>query len=431
MTRPVTHNAVVIALFGIVLGGCGSETTKGEGGTGGILGMGGTATGGAMPGSGGTSSSGGIAGAGWSGSGGSPGTGGVPGTGGILATGGTSGPGGTTSTGGTSGPGGTTGSGGVTSSGGGTSTGGMSTTGGATNTGGARVTGGQSGTDAGGTSGSAGQGGGRATTPTCTTGLALSIGDNHATLQHDGRSRSYIAYVPRSIESDIAVPLVLDFHGSGDTSARQESWSGWREKADQEGFIVVYPDGVGNTWNVGNCCGQALSENVDDVDFTRALIEAVSTAACIDAKRVYATGMSNGAGFVHRLACEAADVIAAIAAASADLVTDPCTPARPISELSVRGLDDTMVAYEGGNTGSTGWYSPGAVETLELWKEIDQCTGSVHTSSEYCQTYSSCGAGVEVSLCSLPNTGHGLYQNPVGFDVPEIAWEMFQRQPMP
>ena len=209
----------------------------------------------------------------------------------------------------------------------------------------------------------------------CPSSSTLKAGDNRATLQFGGRSRSYGVYVPSSVKAGTAVPLLFDFHGSGASGTQEASSSGWKKKADQAGFIMVYPDGVGKAWNVGNCCGEALSGNVDDVGFTRAMIEAISQAACIDRKRVYATGMSNGAGLAHRLACEAADVIAAIAAASADLVTDPCTPARPISELSVRGLDDTMVAYAGGNTGSTGWYSPGAKGTLELWKKIDQCTG--------------------------------------------------------
>ena len=175
----------------------------------------------------------------------------------------------------------------------------------------------------------------------------------------------------------------------------------------------------------------AASEDVDDVGFTRAMIEAVGQTACIDAKRIYVTGMSNGAGSAQRLARQAADVIAAIAAASADLVTDPCTPARPISELSLRGLSDTMVDYAGESVGSTGWYSPGAKGTLELWKKIDQCTGSVQTTRQYWETYSACSAGVEITLCSLPNTGHDTYNNAVGLSVPDVAWEVFQRQPMP
>ncbi|MET0385871.1 MAG: PHB depolymerase family esterase [Polyangiales bacterium] len=255
-------------------------------------------------------------------------------------------------------------------------------------------------------------------------------GERTAMLEHGGRMRRYLLHVPPGLPAS-PVPLVLDFHGNGSSARQEASGSGWAEKADAKGFVVAYPDGVGGGWNVGNCCGEALAEKIDDVGFAKALVTALSSEACIDPRRVYATGISNGAGLSHRLACEAADVFAAIAAASADLVTDPCTPARPISELSVRGLDDTLVAYAGGNTGSTGWYSPGAKGTLDLWKTIDMCTGAVDTTSrEHCETYASCAAGVEITLCSLPGTGHILYNNSLDFSVPDVAWEMFERQPM-
>lgn len=264
----------------------------------------------------------------------------------------------------------------------------------------------------------------------CSRATTLSAGDSMHMLDHGGRARHYLVHVPSNLPAMTAVPLVLDFHGNGSSAAQEAGGSGWKALADAEGFIAVHPEGVGRGWNVGNCCGEALSGKVDDVGFAKAIVSALSSAACIDAKRVYATGISNGAGLAHRLACEAADVFAAIAAASADLVTDPCTPARPISELSVRGLRDTLVAYEGGNTGSTGWYSPGAKMTLQLWKNIDRCTSPVDTSREHCETYTGCADGVEVTLCSLPNTGHILYDNALGFDVAKTAWAMFERQPM-
>ena len=265
----------------------------------------------------------------------------------------------------------------------------------------------------------------------CPVTSSLKLGDNRRTLMHGGRSRSFSVRVPASLPTGTAVPLVLDFHGNGSNSSAEASGSGWREKGEERKFIVAYPDGVGGSWNVGNCCGQALSGKVDDVGFARAIVADISGVACVDPKRVYATGISNGAGLAHRLACEAADVFAAIAATSADLVTDPCKPARPIAELSIRGLNDTLVAYEGGNTGSTGWYSPGAKGTLMLWKEINRCTGVVKMSRQYCETYDSCAANVEVTLCSLPNTGHILYDNRLGFKVPDVAWELFERQRLP
>ena len=422
--------ATTIALIAFGLGACGAKSTPEGGGTGGAVNQGGAV------GNGGAQSTGGTAGSSAASSkGGAPGSGGSGGA--ATASGGVKGSGGRSGSGGTiSGP--------ATGSGGGTATGGEEgrTTGGATGST-ARPDAGLS-RDA-----NPNDAVGDAARQTdvdalvaqtdatgekpvqCPSTNTLKAGDTRLTLQHDGRDRSYRVYVPSSVKAGTAVPLIFDFHGHGGSSTQEESSSGWKKKADQVGFIVVYPDGIDSSWNVGSCCGLPMSENIDDVGFTKAMIEAVSAAACIDAKRIYATGMSNGAGFAQRLACEAADVIAAIASASADLVTDPCTPARPISELSVRGLTDTMVAYAGGKTGSTGWYSPGAEGTLELWKEINGCTGPVQTVHQYCETYTTCSAGVEIILCSLPDTGHDTYNNAVGLNVPDVAWEMFQRQPMP
>jgi polyhydroxybutyrate depolymerase len=421
-SRHLLRKACLIAPLIFGLGACGEKGSSVVGGTGGVA----TSSGGTQ-GSGGATSSGGVSGAG-----------------GSSASGGSVGTGGATEKGGAPGSGGRTGSGGMSSA---TTTGGSSrtATGGTISTGGSTATGGSTGqADAGSSRDASSNDAAKddvasdapsprsdATAVQCPSTNTLKTGDSTQTLQQGSRTRSYRVYVPSSVKAGTAVPLIFDFHGHGANASQEESSSGWKKKADQVGFIVAYPEGYDSSWNVGSCCGLAMSENVDDVGFTKAILEAVSKAACIDPKRVYATGMSNGAGFAQRLACDAADVIAAIAAASADLVTDPCTPARPISELAFRGLSDTMVAYEGGKTGSTGWYSPGAKGTLELWKEIDQCTGSVQTSRQYCETYSTCAAGVEVTLCSLPNTGHDTYNNAVGMSVPDVAWEMFQRQPMP
>lgn len=94
-------------------------------------------------------------------------------------------------------------------------------------------------------------------------------------------------------------------------------------------------------------------------------------------------------------------------------------------------MNDTLVAYAGGNTGSTGWYSPGAKGTLELWKKIDGCTGSLEMPRQYCEGYSGGRGNTEIALCSLPGTGHILYENSHDFSVPDVAWEMFKRQQLP
>jgi len=88
--------------------------------------------------------------------------------------------------------------------------------------------------------------------------------------------------------------------------------------ADREGFVAVYPNGTGRgtralTWNAGGCCAYAERNNIDDVGFTKALLDDLTSRVHIDRTRVYATGISNGGMMAFRLAVEASDRIAAIA----------------------------------------------------------------------------------------------------------------------
>jgi hypothetical protein len=104
-----------------------------------------------------------------------------------------------------------------------------------------------------------------------------------------------------------AVPFVLDFHGLGGSGMQQQSSSGFQAVADREGFLIAFPDGIDNAWNIGPCCTN--SRDVDDVGFAKAMIAAISAAGCVDPQRVYATGFSMGGGMSQYLACHAADVV--------------------------------------------------------------------------------------------------------------------------
>jgi len=261
----------------------------------------------------------------------------------------------------------------------------------------------------------------------------LDVGNTVGTLVHDGRERTYLVYVPEGTDQTNPVPVVMDFHGFLLNGAGQAAFSGWNVLADREKFIVVYPDGIEASWNVDDtCCGTAGSEKVDDVGFVRALIEQLVEQTCVDRKRVYASGLSNGGGFAHRLGCDAADVIAAIAPVATDLRTQPCSPQRPISVMAFRGMSDSLEPYEGGVVGPPGgqYTSPGAKGSLELWRTIDQCTGSPTVIDQYCESYTECAEGVEADLCSLPNVDHIPYNNALNFSIIETAWKMFMRQPM-
>src|SRR5262245_61106150 len=172
----------------------------------------------------------------------------------------------------------------------------------------------------------------------------LTPGTIDMSLEFGGRTRTFRVHVPPSYTGRRAVPMVLDLHGAGWTPGFQQLQSGFERKSDEAGFVVVWPAGVGASWNGYGCCAPALAQNVDDVGFLRALVSQLAAIANIDHSRVYATGHSNGAAMAHRLACEAADVFAAVAPVSYVLNRDAgeCTPARPITVVHFHGLSDEV-----------------------------------------------------------------------------------------
>jgi polyhydroxybutyrate depolymerase len=267
---------------------------------------------------------------------------------------------------------------------------------------------------------------------TCPTTATLKAGNTTRSLQSGQHQRSYLVHIPASYTGASPVPLVFDFHGYSSNAQQQMGADGFRELADQENFIMVYPEGIGASWNVNGCCGQAGTEMLDEIAFVRAIMDALKRDVCVDLKRVYATGISQGGGMAHHVACLAADIFAATAPVSSDLRTDPCMPVRPITEISFRGEADTLDAYGGGHVGPpgmAGYTAIGAKPTLERWKTIDMCTGASVAMDKLCETYTTCAQGVEVSLCSIPGADHVLYTNSQNFNVAHVAWEMFKKHP--
>jgi polyhydroxybutyrate depolymerase len=386
----LTRMVLMAGLAALGAEACG-QSSNGAGSSGGSPGSGGTTA--TTVGTGGGEAAGGAV------SGGSGGNGTVAGSGGAKGGGGSQGTGGNTATdaGGTKGAPGTGGIG----AGGGAGTGGAPTLGGSTGSGGGSG-GATGGTSNGGTSGTGGTSG----SATCPAGLAKPA-DGKKTILVGTTSRSYYLHVPAKYDGTKPAPLVVDFHGLGGDGTSEAGSNPYKAVIDPEGVVSAYPDGVNGTngtgWNLGPCC-----TSVDDVAFAKALVQDVAKVACIDLKRVYAVGYSLGGGMVHVLGCNAADVFAAISPAASDLIketVDSCKPVRPIAEITFRGTADSAVAYGGGSMGS--FTNIGAVATFQKWAEIDQCTGSPSAAdSNGCSTYSSCAAGVQVTLCTKQGGGH-------------------------
>jgi len=274
----------------------------------------------------------------------------------------------------------------------------------------------------------------------CTAGT-LKAGNSTLTIQSGGMTRSYIVHVPTKYDGKTRMPLVIDMHGKGDTAAHQITWSGWREKADAVGLVVIYPQGIGNSWNGGPagcpilmcCCEPAQDQNIDDAGFIRAVVTKTAQDGCIDLKRVYATGLSNGGIMSQWLACDAADVFAAVAPVSGPNMID-CKPSRSISVVLYRGLMDSGVLYNGGNSSPTGHVWPSAMADFNKWGGLDKCTDAPVPMPMHsvCQIRSKCDGGAEVVLCS-PNAPHNLYGAAMSqmVGVADVAWEVLQRHTLP
>lgn len=125
-----------------------------------------------------------------------------------------------------------------------------------------------------------------------------------SSLVHKEEKRRYIVYTPEAYQSQPQqnFPVVFNFHGGGMSMAEQMLYTQMNKTAERHRFIVVYPQGIKQDWNVG--FGMDYLAGTDDVGFTQAILSKLKQDYRIDDKRVYATGLSRGGFFALRLAAE-------------------------------------------------------------------------------------------------------------------------------
>jgi polyhydroxybutyrate depolymerase len=258
----------------------------------------------------------------------------------------------------------------------------------------------------------------------CATPIAA--GDHLVTLGFGGKTREYDLHVPKGLKAGVAVPLVLDFHGLGSDKFQQRLISGFLGEADAHGFVVAHPNGYEHSWNAGPfCCGKASAEKLDDLGLAKAIVQQIAGKVCIDPKRVYATGISNGGMFSHRLACEVSSVFAAVAPVAGRIDLFPitsCAPGRPVSVIAFHGDHDEVVPYSEAQIANAHWL------------KVNGCTdaGSVTFSKgkASCTTWSACKAATQVSFCTL-DAGHITYWNVDNVAISTLGWQFLSKFKLP
>ncbi len=289
-----------------------------------------------------------------------------------------------------------------------------------------------------------------------TSSFTLGPGDYDFSLEHDGLKRTYEVHVSIMYDRKSPVPLLLAFHGylGQGENMKQLTLNGFDKLSDSDNFIVVYPDGIEKSWSIGQGNMPAVNLNIDDVGFTRALIEDMKGRFNIDSKRVYATGMSNGAYFCNRLGCELSDMITAIAPVAGEMpkvISFGCSPPRPVPVIIFHGTKDPYALYDGGESGRN-IFTLSAEDTARFWAEKNSCglTPVVKNLSNIADdgttvtqiSYTNCKQGADVILYKINEGGHtwpdGWQYLPkilVGrttqdINAAEVIWDFFEKHPM-
>jgi polyhydroxybutyrate depolymerase len=251
--------------------------------------------------------------------------------------------------------------------------------------------------------------------PVPTAPAGLPAGSSAHTLRVGGLDRTYRVYRPAALPAGAPVPLVIVLHGAVGTGQQAEQAYGWDAEADRGGFVVAFPDGVGRTWNASpDCCGQAARDQVDDVGFMERLVSTLDGRTPIEPRRVYVTGISNGALLAYRLACDST-LFAAIGPVAGTMI-NPCPGPAPISVIHIHGKTDRTIPYGGGpgrrDNGGTGRLpvkidGPAVPDLLARWRAVDSCPAPAETTVGPVTTSTAqCPDGRAVELIAVAGAGH-------------------------
>jgi poly(3-hydroxybutyrate) depolymerase len=260
--------------------------------------------------------------------------------------------------------------------------------------------------------------------PGCSGGT-IKPGNTTETMQSGGSSKQYVQHVPSSYDGKTPFSLLVDLHGGTYDGPRWDTRNGkgnpFKEMSETEHFILLSPTAsASGMWS-------AADPETPDGQFIRDLVDLVKKNACIDTRRVYATGCSMGGAMSFWLACYASDYIAAVVpmcgTAFFDVATK-CKPKRPVSEMFIMGSQDSLNCWEEPRT-SVG--NPCASEILAAFKTINGCTDEAEkTHNGLCLTHDKCKENTEASVCLLNTTHMGIYEA-TDMNVYQEGWKFLKR----
>jgi polyhydroxybutyrate depolymerase len=278
--------------------------------------------------------------------------------------------------------------------------------------------------------------------------------------QTGGFHRNFHVHVPPAYDGTTPLPLLIVIHGAFGTAKEIEKRSGFSQLADREGFMVMYPNGIGiagllQHWNAGHCCGKAAEDRIDDVGYLNASIDAASSRLAIDTDRIYMVGFSNGGMLTYRFCAESGSRLAgaAVLAGAIGSRLGEAPPmwtmpqsAPPVPMLIIHGLQDTHVPFNGGSLkpADPPRHYDSVEDAVAYWIRQNGCprdreTFKVINPWVRLQQWETCSSRLPVRLYTIGNWAHtwpggteiaaldGAHPMK-GFEAAKLIWTFFQEQ---
>ena len=237
----------------------------------------------------------------------------------------------------------------------------------------------------------------------------LSAGDFERSLNVTGRTRTYILHVPPIDAQTDAVPLLVVLHGEGSNARAMMSTTKWNGKADNDTFVVAYP----------NSSDTPQAWDASDVAFISQIIDDVLHKYLVDPKRIYVTGFAGGGQMAYRLAAALPERINAIAPVDAALVDPPPAPSRPIAVLAINSSNDPQTPYAQ------------AAQSVAFWAQANGCAAAPRREPNGADTrdiYTGCRAGASVVFYTLSGNAHTWPATLASEPALDVLWSFFTRR---
>jgi polyhydroxybutyrate depolymerase len=316
-----------------------------------------------------------------------------------------------------------------------------------------------------------------AATPPAHPVLASESGSSVFTLTLDGLQRDYRLHVPPAASSGQPLPLVLNLHGATENAQLEEITSDMDPNADQNGYLVAYPDGTRIAkvltpdpvaknaqygWNAGQCCGLPVTKHINDVGFLLKVISDIAAKTPVDLRRVYMTGISNGGMMAYAMASEASGHIAAISSISGQVEIPVIHPTRAVPTMEFHSVNDPIAKFAG-TPSKNPLLRLSVMQGIDQWIRADGCgtkpnTGTVIVGAAGSEsagetatpiTYTHCRSGTEVALWRFTGSGHvwpgsplnmgpkntwilaGVGRGTILVNANETMWQFFEKYSLP